>query len=154
MSDFHVPRHDGESKAVHACRYIISRVCSDVDFAWLMLHTESLHRVVEGFCDATRSDPADIHSQIAKAADTFKRESRVVELERRIELLERNLLDKDAAYQDASTSPVSEIAHTPNYLGAVMAIEDHVRLAKLGAVPLDINEIESALRIADLPPTI
>ena len=136
MSDFHVPRREGETAAVHACRWILARVCHDADFAWYMVGTESLACAIRGLAEATGETEESLNASIDRQVIRLqkKQEPEVERLRERILLLEDRILD----LKDETRENELKI----QYACALGEIQDHLSFVRIGVCEIDIDLIE------------
>jgi seryl-tRNA synthetase len=141
LSDFYVPRREGETEAVHACRWILARVCHDVDFAWYMVGTESLACAIRGLAEATGETEESLSASIDRQVIRLqkRKEPEVERLRERIESLE----DRIADLKDDSAGSESEI----QYLCAMGEIQDHLSFVRIGVCEIDIDLIERLTKL-------
>jgi hypothetical protein len=77
-----------------AVAYVLRRIGTDPDFAYYCgAGTETLDRCVRAYAAATGRDPTEIRAEVLvdRQPEYRRREPRVVELQRRVEGLERAL---------------------------------------------------------------
>jgi hypothetical protein len=140
LSDFHVPRRDGETEAVHACRWILARVCHDVDFAWYMVGTESLACAIRGLAEATGETEESLGASIDRQVIRLqkRKEPEVERLRERISSLEDRIADLERDLEDDSIGSKSDI----QYACALGEIKDHLSFVRIGVCEIDIDLIE------------
>jgi hypothetical protein len=141
LSDFHVPRREGETAAVHACRWILARVCHDADFAWCMVGTESLACAIRGLAEANGETEESLSASIDRQVIRLQKrhEPEVERLRERIATLEDRVLD----LRDEPGGRESEI----QYACALGEIQDHLSFVRIGVCEIDIDLIERLTEI-------